>query len=391
MIYSLQFILVLLCVVSAFMCGKASQGVHTRYLMGFFVIIAAAEFLQLNSAGWLKASSFLLALPQTLSLLIPPVVVGYVRSSLGFQNPWYSKWLFVPAFIYLKFFSYLYAAGVVSNNGFQESAFYVSASVVGAVYSLLAGLILFHFLSKEYVDLFRSMPPLAAGWLKSIAGYLVFSAVITVSGAGIRYFYGEYSAPYIAYQWFYPTVLLIWLAGMIFLMIKSPFVLHKLVPDVQAVYRQQTQERIVESNDISEFKMEAQNHYEQISPKKEMPLEVRANYVAKIRHELEIGEIFLDPKLTLSGLAKRISISPHQLSYLINSEWKMNFNEFINSYRIAKAQMLLQDINYQTATIFAIGIDSGFNSESSFYTAFKKATGYSPKRYRETLKLTSEL
>lgn len=391
MIYSLQLILVLLCIVGAFMCGKGNQGVHIRYLIGFFVVIAVAQFLQTNVSEWHKASSFLFAVPETLGLLIPPLVVGYVRSSLGFQNPLYSKWLLVPAFLYLKFFSYLYVGGLVSEGDFQDSTFYICTSIGGAVYSALVGLVLFHFLSKDYADLSRSMHPVTSVWLKSIVGYALFSAVITVSGMGIQYIYGENSTQYVAYQWFYHGVLLIWLAGMIFLMIKSPFVLDKMIPNVQAVYWKETQEAVYESTDISEIQTEAQDHYEQISSKKEMPMEVRANYIEKIRHELEVKEVFLDPKLTLSGLAKRVSISPHQLSYLINSEWKMNFNEFINSYRIAKAQMLLQDINHQTATIFAIGVDSGFNSESSFYTAFKKATGYSPKRYRETLKLTSEL
>lgn len=387
MVYSLQLILVLLCIVCAFMCSKADQGVHVRYLIGFFVIIAIVEFLHPNRSGWLKASSLIIAVPETLRLLIPPVVVGYVRSSLGFQNPAYSKWLLIPAFLYLKFFSYLYVGGVVSEVDFQDSTFYVCASIGGAMFSFLVSLILFHFLSKKYADLSRAMHPAATIWLKSIVGYLSVFAAITASGVGIRYFYGEYSTQYVAHQWFYQAILLIWVAGMIFLMIKSPFVLNKSIPNVQVAYWKETQEVLYESSDVPEI----QNHYEQISSKKEMSLEVRANYVEKIRHELVVREVFLDPKLTLSSLAKRVSISPHQLSYLINSEWKMNFNEFINSYRIAKAQMLLQDVNHQTATIFAIGIDSGFNSESSFYTAFKKATGYSPKRYRETLKLTSEL
>lgn len=389
MIYSLQLILVFLCIVGVFMCSKANKGVHAHYLTGLFVLIALAEFLQPKTSGWLKASGILLAVPETLSLLIPSVIVGYVRSSLGFQNPDYSKWLLIPAFLYLKAFSYLYVAGEVSEDNFLSSTFYVCASVGGAVYHVLMGLFLFHFFSKEYAGLSGSVHPVSSVWLKNIIGYLLFSAVIAISGVGIRHIYGEYSTQYIAYEWFWSAGLVIWLAGMIFLMIKSPFVLNKFTPNVQVSYWEQ--EALAESTDVSELKIETQNHYEQISPKKEIPPEVRANYIEKIRHELEVREIFLDPKLTLSSLAKRVSISPHQLSYIINSEWKMNFNEFINSYRIAKAQLLLQDVNHQTATIFAIGIDSGFNSESSFYTAFKKATGFSPKRYRETLKLTSEL
>jgi len=366
------------------LCIRANKGVYLRYLGGLFLLISIIEFLQVAKPEQLQAASFLLVVPDTMRLAIPVVAVGYVRSSLGFQNHLYSKWLLIPAFLHLKAFSYLYAAGGVSSSNFTNRAFQACASVAVGIFSVLIGLFLFQFLSKKYARLSHSVHPTTSIWLKSIIGLLLFQSVMAFSGVGIRYFFGENSVQFEIYELFGQISLLIWGLGMIFIMIKSPFVLQEVVPNVHVSYWEQ---RTVDP----EIKVENQNHYEQISPKKEMPADVRVKYVEKIREELEVKELFLDSKLTLGGLAKKIDISPHQLSYIINSEWKMNFNEFINSYRINKAQALLKDVGHQSATIFAIGIDAGFNSESSFYTAFKKATGLSPKRYRETLKLTSEL
>ncbi len=367
------------------LCIRINTGSFLRYLGVFFLLISITEFLQFTIPEQLRASSFFLVVPETLRLVIPVMVVGYVRASLGFKNHLYSKWLLIPAFLHLKVFSYLYIAGGVSASDFINGAFQMSTSVAVGIYSALIGLFLFQFLSKNYARLSRSMHPTTSIWLKSIVGFLLFQSVMAFSEVGIRYIFGENSVQLKFYELFGQIGLLIWCLGMIFLIIRSPFVLDEFVPDVHVSYWED--ERMVEP----ETRVENHNHYEQISPKKEIPADVRMKYIEKIREELEVNELFLDSKLTLGSLAKKISISPHQLSYIINNEWKMNFNEFVNSYRINKAQTLLKNIEYQSATIFAIGIDSGFNSESSFYTAFKKATGHSPKRYRETLKLTSEL
>lgn len=385
MIYSLHLLVVFISLICMCLCIRTNTGVHLRYLGGLFLLISIAEFLQFTIPEQLRASSFFWVVPETLRLVIPVMVVGYVRASLGFKNHLYSKWLLIPAFLHLKVFSYLYAAGEVSASDFTNGAFQMSASVAVGIFSALAGLFLFQFLSKNYARLSRSMHPTTSIWLKSIVGFLLFQSLMAFSGVGIRSFCGENSAQFKIYELFGQISLLIWCLGTIFLMIKSPFVLEEFVPDVHVSYWEE--ERMLGP----ETKVDNQNHYEQISSKKEIPADIRIKYIEKIREELEVNELFLDSKLTLGSLAKKIDISPHQLSYIINSEWKMNFNEFVNSYRINKAQTLLKDIEYQSATIFAIGIDSGFNSESSFYTAFKKATGHSPKRYRETLKLTSEL
>jgi len=53
----------------------------------------------------------------------------------------------------------------------------------------------------------------------------------------------------------------------------------------------------------------------------------------------------------------------------------------INFYRIEEAKNLLSSEKAKQMTIEAIGSDSGFNTKSAFYRAFKKHTGLTPSDF----------
>jgi AraC-like DNA-binding protein len=92
-------------------------------------------------------------------------------------------------------------------------------------------------------------------------------------------------------------------------------------------------------------------------------------------------KIYTDELLTIKKLAEKVSLTPHQLSQLINEKLDTNFNGLINKYRIKEAKtLLLENLNL---TVLAIGYKVGFNSNSVFYTAFKNDTGFSPNQYRQ--------
>lgn len=90
---------------------------------------------------------------------------------------------------------------------------------------------------------------------------------------------------------------------------------------------------------------------------------------------------YLDPELTLSDLAKSVSISNRELSQVINTQFHINFSEFINSYRIEEAIRIIEENKDPKKTVLEILFEVGFNSKSSFYTAFKKHTKMTPKVY----------
>ncbi|UKT65452.1 helix-turn-helix domain-containing protein [Pedobacter mucosus] len=94
---------------------------------------------------------------------------------------------------------------------------------------------------------------------------------------------------------------------------------------------------------------------------------------------------FLNPSLTIQEVAKDIKIPVRELSVLINHNLDQHFYDFINHYRIAYAMDILKDASKNKLTVLEILYAAGFNSKSSFNTAFKKHTGHTPTEYRKAL------
>jgi AraC-like DNA-binding protein len=94
---------------------------------------------------------------------------------------------------------------------------------------------------------------------------------------------------------------------------------------------------------------------------------------------------FLDPSLTIQDVSAAIEIPVRELSLLINHTLKQHFYDFVNVYRVENAMEILKDGSKSKLTILEILYDVGFNSKSSFNTAFKKHTGYTPTSYRKML------
>jgi AraC-like DNA-binding protein len=94
---------------------------------------------------------------------------------------------------------------------------------------------------------------------------------------------------------------------------------------------------------------------------------------------------FLNPSLTIQDISASIEIPVRDLSILINHQLDQHFYDFINTYRIENAMDILKDVTKSKVTILEILYEVGFNSKSSFNTAFKKHTGNTPTSYRKTL------
>lgn len=93
-------------------------------------------------------------------------------------------------------------------------------------------------------------------------------------------------------------------------------------------------------------------------------------------------ELFLNPNFNLEDAAKELKITKHILSQYVNEILGKSFSSLIKEYRVEKAKQLLEtETNY---TIESLGYDSGFNSKSTFFTAFKKITGSTPAEYQKS-------
>jgi adenylate cyclase len=90
---------------------------------------------------------------------------------------------------------------------------------------------------------------------------------------------------------------------------------------------------------------------------------------------------YLDPQLTLNQLAHSIHLHPNQLSLLLNESIGMNFNEFINSYRLETFKKKALDPSNEHLTLLGLAFESGFNSKTVFNTFFKKTEELTPRAW----------
>lgn len=93
---------------------------------------------------------------------------------------------------------------------------------------------------------------------------------------------------------------------------------------------------------------------------------------------------YLDPQINLSDLSERLSISTKHLSQVINQSFGQSFFDFVNSYRVGEVQRILKESGDDKLTVLEAMYEAGFNSKSSFNTAFKKETGQTPTEFRKS-------
>lgn len=92
---------------------------------------------------------------------------------------------------------------------------------------------------------------------------------------------------------------------------------------------------------------------------------------------------YLDSQLSLPQLAEKLGVSAHYLSQIVNEQLEQNFFEYVNSFRVSEAKVILSDSAREKENILTVALEVGFNSKSSFYTAFKKHTGLTPGEFRK--------
>ncbi|GAB2477501.1 hypothetical protein GCM10011375_19930 [Hymenobacter qilianensis] len=98
----------------------------------------------------------------------------------------------------------------------------------------------------------------------------------------------------------------------------------------------------------------------------------------KLTHHMQTARPYLNPELTLGELANQLRTNTSLLSRVINTCFGQNFNDYINTHRIAEAERKLQDPRFQHYTLLAVALESGFNSKSTFNRVFKKLKAATP-------------
>lgn len=128
-------------------------------------------------------------------------------------------------------------------------------------------------------------------------------------------------------------------------------------------------DKTIESNIDTKEKVKA--------PKQELTL-----LLEKLDRFVNEHETYTKPELTIIDIADELNVHPRKISTALNSIYQLNFNSYINKYRIEKAMTLIKSDLSNNLSIEGIGMNVGFQSKSTFYAAFKKVTGTTPSKYK---------
>ena len=137
---------------------------------------------------------------------------------------------------------------------------------------------------------------------------------------------------------------------------------------------------------IQKQELSASFEVKEIAPIEHNELE---SWMEKIEEFMEQENGFKNPTLTLLDVANALDTTTKRISSIINSGYNSNFNDFVNSYRVAEIKERLSRGDQNTFTLLSIALDSGFNSKTTFNRAFKKQTNKTPNQYISNLKNSS--
>lgn len=127
-----------------------------------------------------------------------------------------------------------------------------------------------------------------------------------------------------------------------------------------------------------------------ITEKKEKVAAYRTLVRAELIDELyeQILQIFVvqkkyrDPEYSAKKMAEELGTNTRYISAVINLRFQTNYSSLVNEYRVKEAMYMLVDKRHDDDTMEEISKAVGFANRQSFYAAFYKLQGMSPRQYK---------
>jgi len=210
-------------------------------------------------------------------------------------------------------------------------------------------------------------------WIKHFLNFCVIIIIIWVIAIYRNYQDGSFSSPQIYYPLRLCTSVLIYWVGF------KGLSRYRIMEDRIVLRENIYKEKLSKNIEDLELNISNLDIDEQVKEKSEKQL----NIFNKINSFVIDQKKYLDPYLSLESLANELKISIGHLSFLINNYSEKHFTDYINEFRVDQVKKLILNIEYVNYTIESIGLESGFNSKSTFYTAFKKFTDLSPSQFKK--------
>lgn len=357
----------------AFLFFNKSAKNNANLFLGGLVVVFFAFFLQafLYRFHLLDNFPYLIGVGNSALFLLGPFAYFYVRACIqkGFHLRWIDGLHFIPFLL-----GFLSDIPTFLLSGEERIALYIAFITQGNIRDFNLGSdwlliikslhgVVYFFISTQFILQYRkhlnnetsSIDSTFHRWMLFFIFLLAFPV-----GFLLVYIHVDYHRIFIPLQLlsFFLLLLATYVAALI-----KPELFHTFPHQMVMPASSEEQKQKYESSNLQDLQKE--------------------QYLEKLQTYVKREKPFLAPELTLAQLSEQAKIPTYHLSQVVNEKLNCNFLDYINTYRVKAAQDKLIDPKLSHYTILSIAYEAGFNSKSTFYTAFKKVTGMTPSQYRK--------
>lgn len=339
-------------------------GPKNTYL-GLFLFIYSVALLEvfLCYTGLIVHTLWLVDYSESANFLNGPLLYFLVLSFLQIELPRKHRLHYLPFVFYLLYMGFFFLQGPEHKFNAYISAYYPDMEHVEAVRQF----------SADPLGIKKYINPISVIHTAIYIGLSTLAIIRSVRKDQLRFFKGADKE--IAWM---RNLLILGVIGYLFWVIKSFTGLRDVQDHIGATLHTLiiyfVGFRIIREGVISHPK--ATDKYSKSS----LSTERKERIIQRLDQLNREEDYYLDSSLSMADLAKKTGTTHHHLSQVLNEELGQSYTDYINALRIGHAKKLL--LEQPHTKIEEIAEQAGFNSKSTFNTAFKKFSGLTPSLFR---------
>ena len=367
---------------------SVKQDNYSDKLMGWFLLVAALMIIpfMVGFAGWYDNQPYrdiLFFVPFVHSLAIGPLLYFYVRAISNYTFKVKGKMYlhFLPAFAYLGINVLIGLADVFLfnkynlTNEFEDPDFANWYTILSTI-----SILIYMFLSikhfkdyKKYTQITTSFADLASlKWLQNfLYAYAALTILPIIKEILSNFLFFEKLRYFGPWYYFVAFALVSY-----YIAINAYHAIHLPLRRIQFSPHSLEPFQLL-ANNVTNKEEDLISVEAQILPINEKLIQLKN----KLKNLMEEELLFERTDLTLTDVALKLETNAVILSKVVNQQFNLNFNDYVNQYRVNAVIERIANPKFRNQTLLAIAFDAGFNSKATFNRAFKKFTNKNPKDY----------